>query len=140
MLSFFVQSSELGLPHRLTRRRVWPTPLGSGGKVHSLAREGVGGVPIPTRGHTQCIAERQMVSVLNKKNPPLTLYSTCKILFCLDRYYSEQQHNTRLKARRARVGEARKQEERERLEYFGILSHPPSPISFSKYLAPSGIK
>ncbi len=49
------------------------------------------------------------------------------------RYYSEQQHNTRLKARRARVGEARKQEERERLEYFGILSHAPSPISFSKY-------
>ena len=50
------------------------------------------------------------------------------------RYYSEQQHNSRLKARRARVGEARRQEERERLQYFGIHSHAPSPISFSKML------
>jgi hypothetical protein len=83
---------------------------------------------------------RQMVLVLNKKIP-LSLYIQLTDFFsCVDRYYSEQQHNTRLKARRARVGEARKQEERERLEYFGILSHAPSPISFSKFMAPSGIK
>ncbi len=81
-----------------------------------------------------------MVSGLSKKIT-LLLYSQLTEFFCAwCRYYSEQQHNTRLKARRARVGEARKQEERERLEYFGILSHPPSPISFSKYMALSGIK
>jgi hypothetical protein len=38
----FLQSSELGLPQPLTRRRVCPPPFGSGGGAHSLAREGVG--------------------------------------------------------------------------------------------------
>jgi hypothetical protein len=39
----FLQSSELGLPQPLTRRRVCPTPpLVPGGGAHSLAREGVG--------------------------------------------------------------------------------------------------
>ncbi len=37
-----LQSSELGLPHPLTRRRVCPPPLVPGGGAHSLAREGVG--------------------------------------------------------------------------------------------------
>jgi hypothetical protein len=37
----FPQSSELGLPQPLTRRRVCP-PLVPGGGAHSLAREGVG--------------------------------------------------------------------------------------------------
>ncbi len=47
----FLQPSELGLPHPLSRRRVCP-PFGSGGGggAHSLA--GVGIVPIPTRGQT----------------------------------------------------------------------------------------
>jgi hypothetical protein len=48
------------------------------------------------------------------------------------RYYSEQQHNSRLKARRARLSEARRMEERERLAFFGITSHPTSPLSFSQ--------
>jgi hypothetical protein len=39
----FLQSSELGLPQPLTRRRVCPPPLlVPGGEAHSLAREGVG--------------------------------------------------------------------------------------------------
>ncbi len=40
----FLQSSELGLPQPLTRRRVChpPPPLVPGGGAHSLAREGVG--------------------------------------------------------------------------------------------------
>ncbi len=38
----FLQSSELGLPQPLTRRRVCPLPLDPGGGAHSLAREGVG--------------------------------------------------------------------------------------------------
>ncbi len=38
----FLQSSELGLPHSLTRRRVCLPllPFGSGGRTHSLAGEG----------------------------------------------------------------------------------------------------
>ena len=63
---------------------------------------------------------------------PRTLCSDRNLVF-LCRYYSEQQHNTRLKARRARVGEARRMEERERLAYFGIHSHPTSPVSFSQF-------
>jgi hypothetical protein len=43
----FLKSSELGLPQPLTCRRVC-----LGGRAHSLAREGVGRVPIPTRRHT----------------------------------------------------------------------------------------
>ncbi len=39
----FLQSSELGLPHPLSRRRLCPP---------TLCGRGVGGVPIPTRGHT----------------------------------------------------------------------------------------
>jgi hypothetical protein len=46
-ISFFLQSSELGLPHPLTRRRVLselsPPPLWWGGGAHSHAGEGVGG-------------------------------------------------------------------------------------------------
>ncbi len=42
-LSFFLQSSELGRPHLLTRRRMCP-PLGPGGEgAHSLGGEGLGG-------------------------------------------------------------------------------------------------
>jgi hypothetical protein len=43
----FLQSSELGLPQPLTRRRVYPPPprfLGG--------ERGAGRVPIPTKGHT----------------------------------------------------------------------------------------
>ncbi len=47
----FLKSSELELPQPLTCRRCPPT-LWSGGRAHSLAREGVGRVPIPTRRHT----------------------------------------------------------------------------------------
>ncbi len=47
-----LQSSELGLPHPLTRRRVCTPHLIQGGEGRpSLAGEGVG-VPIPTRGQT----------------------------------------------------------------------------------------
>ncbi len=46
----FLQSSELGLPHPLTRRRVCP-PFGSGRGTLACGR-GSGGVPIPTSGHT----------------------------------------------------------------------------------------
>jgi hypothetical protein len=38
----FLQSSELGLPHPLTRRQVCPSPFGSGWGTHSLAGEGLG--------------------------------------------------------------------------------------------------
>ncbi len=39
----FLQSSELGLPHLLTRRRVCTLhPFGCGGGAHSLAGQGVG--------------------------------------------------------------------------------------------------
>ncbi len=38
----FLQSSELGLPQPLTRRRVCPPPPLLGGRAHSLAREGLG--------------------------------------------------------------------------------------------------
>ncbi len=51
----FLQSSELGLPQPLTRRRVWPPPpFGSEGKGHTRWRErGWGRDPIQTRrGHT----------------------------------------------------------------------------------------
>jgi hypothetical protein len=47
-----VQSSELGPPTSLTRKRVlFPTPLGPRGKTHSLAGEEVGD-PIPTNIQT----------------------------------------------------------------------------------------
>ncbi len=45
----FLQSSELGLPHPLIRRRVCPPLVPGGEGAQSLAGEG-GGVPIPTRG------------------------------------------------------------------------------------------
>ncbi len=52
VLSFFFQSSELGLPHPLTRRRACPPsppPLVLGlGHTHLRER----GLQIPTRGHT----------------------------------------------------------------------------------------
>ncbi len=49
----FLQSSELGLPHPLTRRRVCPPLWTGGGGVHTHAcGRGSGGVPIPTRGPT----------------------------------------------------------------------------------------
>ncbi len=38
----FHQSSELWLPHPLSRRRVCPPPFSPGGGAHSLAREGLG--------------------------------------------------------------------------------------------------
>ena len=50
------------------------------------------------------------------------------LLFC--RQYSEQQRTSRLKARRARLAEGRKKEERARLAEFGIL--PTSPNNSSK--------
>ncbi len=51
-----LQSSKLGLPHPLTRRRLCtPSPLGSGGKTHSLDGERWRGVvPVPMRGQTLC--------------------------------------------------------------------------------------
>jgi len=49
-----------------------------------------------------------------------------------ERYYSEQQHNTRLKARRTRVAEARRLEKRERLADWGIHSHTNSPASLKE--------
>ncbi len=49
----FLQLSELGLSHPLSRRRVSPPlPPGFGGRTHSLVGEGCRGVPIPTREHT----------------------------------------------------------------------------------------
>ncbi len=51
-VKLFLQSSELGHPQPLARKRVPPPPFGSGGRS-TLAGEKVGGrVPIPTRGHT----------------------------------------------------------------------------------------
>ncbi len=49
----FLQSSELGLPQPLTRRRVCPLPPVSGGRRTLAGESGVGRVPIPTRGHTK---------------------------------------------------------------------------------------
>jgi hypothetical protein len=46
----FLQSSELGLPQPLTRRRVWLPPA-SGGMGTLTGERGVGRVSIPTRGH-----------------------------------------------------------------------------------------
>jgi hypothetical protein len=42
--NLFLQSSKLGLPHPLTRKRVCPSPFGSGGRgtCCSMAKEGVG--------------------------------------------------------------------------------------------------
>ncbi len=49
----FLQASELGLPHPLTRRRVCtPPPFGSGGGDTLACGTGSGGVPIRTRGQT----------------------------------------------------------------------------------------
>jgi hypothetical protein len=48
----FLQSSELGLPQPLTRRRVCPPPCGSGGRNTLAGKRGDGRIPIPTRGHT----------------------------------------------------------------------------------------
>ena len=50
----------------------------------------------------------------------------------MSRYYSEQQHTTRLKARRTRLAEARRKEEAERLEDWGIFSLSPSNHSKSQ--------
>jgi hypothetical protein len=47
----FLQSSVLGLPQPLTRRRVCPLPPVSGGRGIHPGERGVGRVPIPTRGH-----------------------------------------------------------------------------------------
>jgi hypothetical protein len=48
----FLQSSELGLPHPFTRRRVCAPSFGPGGGYTLACRREGGGVPIPTRGHT----------------------------------------------------------------------------------------
>ncbi len=50
----FLQSSELGLPHPLTRRRECLTPLwlGGGGGIPTRWGERGWGIPIPTRGQT----------------------------------------------------------------------------------------
>jgi hypothetical protein len=50
--TLFLQSSELGLPHPFSRRRVCPPTLLSEGKGTLACGRGIGGVPIPTRGHT----------------------------------------------------------------------------------------
>ncbi len=50
--NLFLQSSKLGLPHPLTRKRVCPSPFGSGGRGTLAGERGSGRVPIPTRGHT----------------------------------------------------------------------------------------
>jgi hypothetical protein len=50
----FLQSSELGLPHPLPAGECAHPPLWLGGGGGTLAYErGVGGIPIPTREHTQ---------------------------------------------------------------------------------------
>ncbi len=52
VLGFFFPVVRIGTPpHPLTHRRVCPLPLGSGGP-HSLAGEGVRGVPFRTKGQT----------------------------------------------------------------------------------------
>jgi hypothetical protein len=45
-------SSELGLSQPLSRQRVFPSPLETGGRGHTSlpVHGGLGGVPIPTRG------------------------------------------------------------------------------------------
>jgi hypothetical protein len=49
----FLQSSELGLPHPpLPAGECAPPPLWSGGEGTLACGRGVGGIPIPTRGHT----------------------------------------------------------------------------------------
>ncbi len=48
----FLQLSELELPHPSPAGECALPPFAWGGGAHSLAREGGGRVPIPTRGHT----------------------------------------------------------------------------------------
>ncbi len=47
-----LQSSELGLPHPLTRRRMCPPPFGTGGRGILAGERGGGRVLISTRRHT----------------------------------------------------------------------------------------
>jgi hypothetical protein len=83
----FLQSSELGLPQPLTRRRVCPPPLVPGGRGTLTGERGGWRVPITTRGHTLwysvntctvyvlCGVEqrknkkRQREKIFKKKNP-----------------------------------------------------------------------
>jgi hypothetical protein len=52
VLSFFSCQWNWDSPHPLTRRRVCASSLVHAGGAHSLAGEGGGVVPIPTRGQT----------------------------------------------------------------------------------------
>lgn len=49
-------------------------------------------------------------------------------MYNFTRYYCEQNHNNSLKARRARIAAARKEEENARFSDWGIQSVPTSPI------------
>ncbi len=48
----FIKSSELGFSNPSPAGECAPPPFGTGGRAHSLAREGSGRVPIPKRGNT----------------------------------------------------------------------------------------
>ncbi len=62
----FLQSSELGFPHPLTRSRVCPSPpLVPGGGAHSLAGEGVGESQF-RRGTYTVVLFNHVLCALNK--------------------------------------------------------------------------
>ena len=50
------------------------------------------------------------------------------LMYNFTRYYCEQNHNNSLKARRARIAAARKEEENARFSDWGIQSVPTSPV------------
>jgi hypothetical protein len=82
----FFQSRELGLPHPLTRKRFCPPPLVLGGGGHCLARDGGGGVPIPTRGETLYSAHsstlgKYVLCSRPEAAPTLTFLSSRKSVF-----------------------------------------------------------
>ncbi len=54
MLSFFSSRPNWDSPIPLHAGECVLPHFGPGGRAHSLAGEGVGGVPIPTRGHNCC--------------------------------------------------------------------------------------
>ncbi len=74
----FLQSSELGLPQPLTRRRVCsPTPR-FWGEGHTRWRRGVGRVPIPTKGQTLWYSLDICTScILRDRRPSTTAFPAC---------------------------------------------------------------
>ncbi len=81
-----LSSSELGLPHRLTRRRVCtpppPPPLVSWGGTHSLAGEGGGTQFCGSLGTYICMYEYSVVGVQDgpEKYSLLISQAACKLL------------------------------------------------------------